>query len=152
MGMGKEGYAVLAPWPVAEDEDKILTRQAKFLRDSLKFFRAQMGKAKKGWNQASVLVIDSYPEWKVNTLKFMQELYDDGFPPDFMKQLKSWASGLPDKKLIKFTMQFASFTKKEVEDVGPVAMETSLPFDQCKTVQGAITYIKGQLGLKDNVD
>jgi len=31
-------------------------------------------------------------------------------------------------------------------------METSLPFDQYETVQGAMTYIKGQLGLEDGVD
>mmetsp|Transcript_20477 Transcript_20477/g.30765 ORF Transcript_20477/g.30765 Transcript_20477/m.30765 type:complete len:273 (+) Transcript_20477:220-1038(+) len=147
-GMGKDGYAVKAPWPVADDEDKILTRQAKFLRDSLKFFRAQAGKAKKGWNQVSVLVIDSYPDWKVNTLKFMQEQYDDGFPADFMKKLKSWTSGLPDKKLIKFTMQFASFTKKEVEDVGPTAMDLSLPFDQKSIIDESANYIKSQLNLE----
>jgi len=148
------GYVVVAKWPVANGEDKVLTRRARFLRDSLKTFRAQVGKAKKGWGKASILVTDSYPQWKVDTLLWMQEKYveGEGFPADFMKQLKTRCGSLPDKKLIKFTMQFASFTKKEVEDVGPVAMETSLPFDQYDTVQLALTYIKGQLGLKDDVD
>merc|ERR1712194_885609 len=45
--IGKEGLAVKAPWPVADEEDKLLTRQAKFLRDSLKKFRGIVGKAKK---------------------------------------------------------------------------------------------------------
>lgn len=147
--MGKEGYAVKAPWPVADEEDKLLTRQVKFLRDSLKNFRAQCGKAKKGWKDVSILVTDSYPEWKLNTLKWLQEKYDDGFPADLMKQLKSWTKNLPDKKLIKLTMQFASFTKKEVEDVGPTAMDLVLPFDQKSVLMGSEGYIKAQLNLNE---
>ena len=146
-GMDKEGYAVKAPWPVAGEEDKILTRQAKFLRDSLKSFRAQCGKAKKGWKEVSVLVTDSYPVWKLDTLKWMQEQYDNGFSPDFMKKLKEWTTALPDKKLIKFTMQFASFTKKEVEDVGPTAMDLVLPFDQKVIFVDSSNYLKSQLNL-----
>lgn len=148
-GIGKEGFAVKAPWPAAEEEDKLLTRQAKFLRDSLKHFRASHGKAKKGWTKASVLVTDSYPEWKLDALTWMQDKYDNGFPKDIMKQLKGYASKLPDKKLIKFTMQFVSFTKKEVEDVGPMAMDTTLPFDQQSIITGSAEYLKSQLNLKD---
>lgn len=147
--IGKEGYAVKAPWPVAGEEDKILSRQAKFLRDNLKSFRQQIGKAKKGWKKVSILVSDSYPEWKVNVLLMMQETYDNGFPADFMKQLKVWSKDLPDKKLIKNTMQFASFTKREVEDVGPVAMETSLPFDQQSIFDESAAYLKSQLNLEE---
>ncbi len=147
--MGKEGYAVKAPWPVADEEDKMLTRQAQFLRDSIKNFRTHSGKAKKGWKDVSILVTDSYPEWKLDTLKWMQDKYDDGFPTDFMKQLKSWASKLSDKKLIKFTMQFASFTKKEVEDVGPAAMDLTLPFDQKMVLCESENYIKVQLNLSE---
>ena len=149
--MGYDGYAVKAPWPTADEEDKLLSRQSKFLRDSVKNFRAQCGKAKKGWKEVSVLVTDSYPEWKVNTLKFMVEQYDDGFPKDFMKKLKMWTSDLPDKKQKGLTMQFASFTKKEVEEVGPAAMDESCPFDQVKVFDESRKYIKSQLGL-DNFD
>ena len=140
--VGKEGYAVKALWPVAGKEDKLLSRQAKFLRDNLKNFRQHAGKAKKGWTKSTILVTDSYPEWKVNVLLMMQEKYDNGFPADFMKQLKVWCKDLPDKKLIKNTMQFASFTKREVEDVGPVAMETSLPFDQKAILEQSTAYLK----------
>jgi leucyl-tRNA synthetase len=146
--MGKEGYAVKAPWPVADEEDKILTRQSKFLRDSLKNFRAQCGKAKKGWKEVSILVTDSYPDWKLSTLQWMQEKYNNGFPADFMQQLKKLTSELPDKKLIKFTMQFASFTKKEVEDVGPTAMDLVLPFDQKAVFEESTNYIKSQLKIE----
>lgn len=150
--LGKEGLAVKAPWPTVGEEDKMLTRQAKLLRDSLKNFRAQLGKAKKGANKSSILVTDSYPDWKVKALNWMQEKYDKdaGFPDTFMKDLKGWAGqNVSDKKLIKFTMQFVSFVKREVEDVGPAAMDTSLPFDQMETLKGSERYIKKQLGLEE---
>ena len=149
---GKEGLAVKAPWPVAGDEDKILTRQAKFLRDGLKKFRGQAGKAKKGWKSVSIVVSDSYPEWKVNTLKWMQEKYSEetGFPDTFMKDLKGWAGqNAGDKKLIKFIMQFAVFMKNETSEVGKVALDIQLPFDQAAVLEGSMRYIKSQLNIEE---
>eukprot|EP00553_Chaetoceros_curvisetus_P002774 CAMPEP_0204625676 /NCGR_PEP_ID=MMETSP0717-20131115/11390_1 /ASSEMBLY_ACC=CAM_ASM_000666 /TAXON_ID=230516 /ORGANISM="Chaetoceros curvisetus" /LENGTH=372 /DNA_ID=CAMNT_0051641435 /DNA_START=12 /DNA_END=1130 /DNA_ORIENTATION=+ len=147
--IGGKGYAVKALWPVAEEEDKLLSRRAKFLRDNLKSFRAMTGKAKKGWKECTILVTDSYPDWKVETLLWMQEKYDGGFPKDFMKQLKEKCKSVSDKKLIKFTMQFASFTKKEVEDVGPTVMETALPFDQVAILEESTAYLKSQLKIEN---
>merc|ERR1712086_941976 len=74
--LGKDGLAVRALWPVAGEEDKLLTRQAKFLRDSLKNFRTTSGKAKKGWKKATLLVAEGYPQWKVDALLWMQSAYD----------------------------------------------------------------------------
>ena len=149
--LGKEGLAVRAPWPEADEEDKILTRQAKFLRDSLKSFRTLAGKAKKGWTQASVLVSDSYPQWKIDTLNWMQEQYKDReFPASFMKDLKDWAGkSASDKKMIKFTMQFASFVKNEVQDVGPMAMDVQLPFDQKEILVEVQKYLQAQLVIPE---
>ena len=149
--IGKEGLAVKAPWPKLDEEDKLLTRQAKFLRDALKTFRAQHGKAKKGANTFTALVTDSYPEWKVAALLWMQEKYDgSNFPASFMKDLKGKAGDfVDDKKMVKLVMQFVSFVKKEVEDVGSPAMETSLPFDQMEILKGSERYIKQQLGIEE---
>lgn len=152
--LGKEGLAVKAAWPVADEEDKLLSRQAKFLRDGLKQFRGQAGKAKKGWKTASILVADDYPEWKINTLKHLQDLYSDdtGFPDTIKKDLKSWAgANVSDKKLIGATMQFASFMIDEALEVGKVALDTQLPFDQSAILAGSMQYIKAQLSI-DEVD
>lgn len=153
-GLGKEGLAVKAPWPIAGEEDKMLTRQAKFLSDALKRLRAQEGKAKKGSTKASILIIDSYPEVKTKALLWMQEQYnaESGFPSTMMKDLKAWtAQNVPDKKEIKFIMQFVSFVKGEVEDVGPSAMDTTLPFDQKEVLADSLAYLKKQL-MKDEID
>jgi len=148
--LGKEGLAVKAPWPKSDEEDKLLTRQAAFLRSSLKTFRAQAGKAKKGWKTAEILVTDSYPQWKVDVLLWMQQQFDGKvFPNSFMKDLKAWTSeNLTDKKLIKFAMQFASFIKKEVEDVGSMAMDINLPFDQKAILVASEQYVKSQLNIE----
>jgi len=149
----KEGLAVHAPWPTAGEEDKLLSRQAKFLRDSLKKFRATVGKAKKASTSASILVTNAYPEFKLNALKWLQEQYSEseagGFSKTIMKDLKTWASQNVDKKLLKDTMQFVSFIKGEVGDVGPVAMDLELPFDQCEILQGSMTYLKAQLNISE---
>lgn len=150
--LGKDGLAVKAFWPKATEEDKLLTRQAKFLRDSLKRFRGQAGKAKKGWKAASVVVGDVYPKWKIDTLQWMQGQYsaESGFPSTFMKDLKDWTSvNVPDKKMMKLVMQFASFMKNEALEVGDVAMDISLPFDQASIFENNIIYLKAQLNILD---
>jgi leucyl-tRNA synthetase len=148
-----DGFAVQASWPVAEEEDKILTRQAQLLRDSLKSFRTLAGKAKKGWQQVSILISDDYPQWKIDALVWMQEQYNkdgsSGFGESFMKDLKDWTTAsVTDKKMVKFTMQFVSFRKKEVEDVGITALDIRLPFDQSEIFSESLNYIQSQLSLE----
>jgi leucyl-tRNA synthetase len=150
--IGKEGLAVKASWPSADAEDKLLTRQAKFLRDALKKYRGNIGKAKKGWKSASILVTNSYPEWKVNVLEHMQEQYSDdtGLPTTFMKDMKKWSGqNVTDKRLIKDVMQFASFMRDESNEVGRVALDLELAFDQYAILEVSLTYLKSQLNIPE---
>jgi len=149
--LGREGLAVKTPWPVGGEEDKILTRQAQFMRDSLKKFRTQVGKTKKGWEKASILVSDVYPQWKIDTLTWMKDQYKDGgFPSTFMKDLKGWCgANISDKKMIKNVMQFVSFRKDEVGEVGAAAMDVHLPFDQKSIFAESMKYVKSQLGVDE---
>jgi len=150
--LGKEGFAVKASWPVVDEEDKLLTRQAKFLRDAIKRFRGTAGKARKGWTAASLLVTNEYPQWKIDVLKFMQEQYSDdsGFPSTFMKDMKTWSGkNITDKKMIKDVMQFGSFMKDEANEVGRIALDLDIPFDQYAILESSLTYVKAQLGIPD---
>ena len=83
----------------------------------------------------------------------MQSQYDaasGSFAPTFMKDLKDWsATNVTDKKQVKFVMQFVSFMKKEVEDVGETGMDTKCPFDQSGILKESIGYIKSQLNLEE---
>jgi leucyl-tRNA synthetase len=118
----------------------------------LKKFRGLAGKAKKGWQTASIIVADEYPQWKIDILLWMQGRFSEesGFPPTFMKDLKVWTGkNISDKKMIKFTMQFASFMKNEASEVGKVALDTQLPFDQDAILSGSMQYLKSQLNISE---
>ena len=150
--LGMEGLAVKAPWPIAEEENKILTRQATFLRKCLKKFRSQVGKAKK-LNVVSIVLADSYPQWKVDILLWMRGQYSEEtqrFPDSFVKDLKAWTNeNIRDKKMVKDAMQFASFMKGEVAEVGTVALDIQLPFDQTSVLKSSLDYICSQLEVED---
>ncbi|KAL7570499.1 hypothetical protein ACA910_004279 [Epithemia clementina (nom. ined.)] len=150
----KEGLAVKAPWPKAETEDKILTRQAMFLRSALKQFRTQAGKIKKGWSAVSIVYSDSYPQWKIDVLTWLQSQYKDGaFKPTLMKDIKDWTSQhFSDKKMIKLAMQFAAFVQTEVNDVGEAALDVQVPFDQQEALAENVNYIKSQLSGVTEID
>jgi leucyl-tRNA synthetase len=155
--MNKPGLAVKAPWPTpSAPEDKLLTRKASFIRDAIKQFRAQASKAKKGCNTATVLITDSYPQWKTDTLLWMQALFKDNnanFPNTFMADLKQWAtSSFSDKKMMKFVMQFASWMKREVSEVGDMAMDVNMPYDQKEILVANQRYIEAQLKLPNGVE
>jgi leucyl-tRNA synthetase len=122
------------------------------LRDAIKQFRTQHAKASKGSTAVSILISDNYPKWKIDTLLWMQEQFDAeaGFSNSFMKDVKAWTgTNISDKKMIKFTMQFASFVKKEVEDVGAAAMDIQLPYDQKSILSVSERYIKSQLNVTE---
>lgn len=148
--LGKEGLAVRAPWPTVGDEDVLLTKQAKFLRSALKNFRGQAGKAKKGWKAATILVAEDYPQWKVDALLWMQSKYNNGFSDSFMADLKDWTTNsVEDKKQVKNIMQFVSFMKREVDEVGEMGMDIKCTFDQLAILNESKAYIQSQLGMEE---
>lgn len=150
--IGECGLAVQAPWPKADEEDKILTRQAKFVRDSLRDFRTTAGRSKKAFSKGSILVSEAFPDWKVHVLLWMREQFklDTGFESTFGKDLKDWAAkNVADKKLLKNTMQFASFVKGEVIDVGVSAMDVQMPFDQKGLLEEMKEYIMKQVNVSE---
>merc|ERR1711957_75644 len=95
--LGKKGLAVHAPWPSVAEEDKLMSRQSKFLRDSVKSFR----------NSA--------------------------------------------KKMIKNVMQFASFMKREADEVGTAALELRMPYDQKAILVDSLQYINSQIGRDEPI-
>src|SRR5688500_13450490 len=75
---------------------------------------------------------------------------DTGFPATFMNDLKTYASEtIDDKKMTKLCMQFASFVKKEVEEVGAAAMDVQLPIDQKTVLYECVKYIQVQLDISE---
>jgi len=149
----KDTPAVYGPWPLADPEDKVLSRAYNFLKDTLKNFRSSKGKAKGKCSSAYVYVADQYPDWKISTLEFMQKSYSnagDQFDKAFMKDLKNFCGSSPDiKKQTKQIMQFAAWIKNEVSDRGSEAMDLSLPFNQKEVLEANLTYLKTSLDLTE---
>mmetsp|Transcript_17844 Transcript_17844/g.37088 ORF Transcript_17844/g.37088 Transcript_17844/m.37088 type:complete len:1082 (+) Transcript_17844:13-3258(+) len=148
--IGGEGFVVKALWPVLPDEDKLMTKQSTCLFKSLRQFRLTVQKSKKKVKKAVIMVVDSYPQWKVEALVWMNEniaSIDDS--KVFMGDLKKWTSKLEDKKNVKNVMQFVSFVRKEYMEIGAVAMEQTVPFDQLALFQGFTKYISSQLNLAE---
>jgi leucyl-tRNA synthetase len=142
----KPGFVVQAPYPTVPAEDKLMTRQSEFLCSCMKSWRQAITKAKVKPTDAVILVADEYPSWKNDALKWMHAQASGGkFPETFMADLKTWASSLPDKKMVSNVMQFVSFVKKEVEEVGLSAMDFTMPYDQSSILRDSMAYIK--LGL-----
>jgi len=141
---------VYGPWPAADPEDKVLSRAYLFFKDTLKNFRSTKGKTK-GKTTGTVYVADSYPEWKILTLRFMQAAYSNAgeqFDESFMKALQEFCESSPEnKKQTKQIMQFAAWIKKEVLDRGPEAMDVDLPFNQKEVLESNIQYLTASLDL-----
>ena len=74
--LGKEGLIVTAPFPGGEGdgEDKLLTRESQFLFANLKSFRQTTGKSKKKVAEAYIIVPEAYPDWKVESLKWLHKI------------------------------------------------------------------------------
>jgi len=154
LGKG-ERMAVGGRWPEPKAEvDKILARAYGFFKTTLKNFRNSKGKAKGKPTKAFVYVVDQYPEWKVATLKFMQEVYEEVGGGEFagvlMKRLKPFCTQNPDlKKMTKQVMQFAAWIRDEIKDRGQEAMDMSLPFNQTEVLQSNLDYLKKSICLED---
>ena len=118
----------------------------------LKTFRQSVTKSKKKVVSCAIMTVDTYSEWKVDSLKRLHATYEaEGrtFKDSFRSDLKVWAASLPDKKNMKNIMQFLAFVKKEVGDVGASAMDFTSPFDQKATFERSRKYVASQLGIEE---
>jgi hypothetical protein len=64
--------------------------------------------------------------------------------------MKKWSGqNVTDKRLIKDVMQFASFMRDESNEVGRVALDLELAFDQYAILEVSLTYLKSQLNIPE---
>jgi len=147
--LGNTTFIVKEKYPDFAAEDKVLSRKTKFLMSTLKSARQTVSKAKAKPTEAWFVVVDEYSQWRKEALIWMHGQHSDGaFTSTFMADLKKWVGTLEDKKNVKNVMQFASFVKKEVEDVGESAMELTMPYDQKEILSESKKYIQAQLNLE----
>mmetsp|Transcript_96334 Transcript_96334/g.220889 ORF Transcript_96334/g.220889 Transcript_96334/m.220889 type:complete len:533 (+) Transcript_96334:1805-3403(+) len=166
-----EGNVVKQLWPVpSKDEDLVMQRKYKILRDALADFRSQKDKAggggKKGKQttpaekptHAVIYVAAAYKEWQQTVLSELQKVplvenEDGSLQPEDKGFLKAFGQldaikGIP-KEFGKKVMPFASFVvQTEVKARGRDALELSLPFDEASMLTEVVDVIKKQLDLQ----
>ena len=158
----REGSVLRAGWPRCAAEDALVAQKQAFLLKAVQTFRrkaAKKGKkgkapagAKAGPASAAILVTNVWPQWKQLVLARLREVYAENggaFPETFSKDFKAFAmdeaNGIKPK--MKFAMQFASFIKGTVAEVGPSAMNAEMAFDQAEFLRDHADYIAKQLEL-----
>ncbi|XP_074263080.1 leucine--tRNA ligase, cytoplasmic-like [Silene latifolia] len=159
----KEGFVIKAGWPSADPPDLTLKSAHKYLLDFIVLLRKnlqkQVNKKKIGGPdgvRVLIYVNENYEAWKVECLKILQSKFNSEtrrFAPDNeiitaleqSEMLK--ASGF--KQVQKLCMPFMRYKKDETRLLGPVALESRLPFRELEVLSENKGLIKKQLGFAD---
>ncbi|KAI1715217.1 tRNA synthetases class I (I, l, M and v) domain-containing protein [Ditylenchus destructor] len=157
--LGKQSLIVTERWPVAKPTDLVLAKETDFLNRSIREFRLRKEgflypKKKKGAPQepinaasieATVYIANRYPEWKIEVMRALKELYESN------------GEKFPDTKTVsarvmkigKEAMPFAKteMTKFEQEGSGKFQVHETLEFDQKTVLENVQDYLLATLQL-----
>ncbi|KAG5179721.1 leucyl-tRNA synthetase [Tribonema minus] len=150
--LGKTGSVLRAGWPAAGAVDVWTSSAFLFLQKSLRNFRNTVGKSKTPPTKGQVLVAMEYPQWKKETLLYLQSVpktESGAFPDDFMAGLRAFAAQKNfDKKQQQGLMQFAAFVRAQYDEAGPSALDVTLPYDQRAVLEENLEYARSALALE----
>ena len=145
-------------WPLNPIVDLSLSRAFLFLQKTARSLRLDVlkeaKKSKQTLNEAYVYVTPRYPPWKSKTLDFMRNRTMASskkklLPKKDMLHILKTDPDSPcqkeDPKQTKFIMQFASFMFDYADEIGPDALDDTLPFDQMAVLQESQTYLENGL-------
>lgn len=138
-------------WPEELPVDKGVSRAFNFLRKASRTLRLDVIKDSKNKpvSNAYIYVASTYPDWKQATLAFMREKW----PMEkkaLLGALKNDPNG--DKKKTKDIMQFAAFMYDYANEIGPDALEETLPFDQCQVLNDSKDYLQNSLNPQGKIE
>jgi len=158
--IGKEGLIVNAKWPATDPVDEILVKELDFLNKSVHEFRIRKEnkfhpkKSKKEIHEsviepkakATIYVNEQHPEWKIQILKVIKELYDmnNGVFPDN----RTIAQYL--KEFGKEAMPFVQTVRQKYEDgkKSEFRVEETWEFNQRKVFESMRDYLLTTLQLE----
>jgi len=148
--LGNSGSVLRATWPETQPVDPRSARELQFLLKSVKHLRGIASKEKvKNPKRVHIYIADQYTDWKVDTLKQMQTLWNPSTrslpeKKQLLSALTSWVAedASRNKKLV---MQFASFMADEAKQVGFSALETEILVDQRAILEESREYISKHL-------
>eukprot|EP00794_Sanderia_malayensis_P007562 gene7562-8400_t len=163
--LGKESSIMKACWPIAGDVNEGILKSSQYLMDCAREFRLRLknmiavqekGKKKsteplKKPTQGVVYIAKAYPTWQHKTLVTLKQLYDEnqGDFPDNKQIMGALKKENFDKKYTKKLMPFVQFVKRQVELVGPSAMDLTVDFDEHEILMENLAYLMKAVELED---
>ncbi|KHN75603.1 Leucine--tRNA ligase [Toxocara canis] len=152
---------VCESWPVTKPADEIIAKEAEFMDDAIKEFRARLKNytnPKKKSNsvadgppsEAIIYVAKEYPSWQREVLSILNDLYREGngeLPEN--KQISQRLLAVDSlKKVAKKTMPFVQMIKQNLVLHGPSALDMACRFDQAEVLAENKDYILSSLDLE----
>lgn len=168
----KDGFAVRAGWPSADPPDLTLKAANTYLQNSMALIRdlykKQVQGSKKGNKKGAS--VTSPAESNLKCLIYVNEQYE-GWQEECLRILQSKFNGrnrtfAPDKEIIealrdssvgqaadfrqvqKRCMPFLKFKKDKAIELGPEALDLTLPFGEIEVLQENLGRIKRTVGLE----
>jgi len=146
--LGNASSVLKGGWPsVSGAPDKLMSQEATFLRKAASDLRVACAKEKKK-TKAYVYVADTYNDWKVAALEFLQGLVAANGGKLLAKKdavaavKKDFFVSKPEfKKQTKNVMQFAAYMLDEAAELGPDALAPTVAIDQKGVLQQNMAYL-----------
>lgn len=168
--LGNKTSILKTGWPSTGSVDEDLVTSSCYLMDTAHEFRNRYknfisAKTKGGKkapkdappaeipevNKATIFVAKTFPQWQqiiLDTLKAMYSENNNSFPADNKLILNQLTGKEELKKYMKKVMPFVAFLKDQTNKKGPSALNTAIDFDEYKTLETNLTYLRETLKLK----
>ncbi|GBG27535.1 Leucine--tRNA ligase, cytoplasmic [Hondaea fermentalgiana] len=163
--LGKSSFVVKELWPTVEKPDVGFVRSVEYMGSTIRNVRVKAEKevkqrkkknaanANEPIRKVQIVVNDKYPAYQEAVFKFLASKYDAetrSFPDDIMKQLKD-ACKTDDllKKNMKDVMKTAAQTMMSAQELGPQALELSVPYDQRAVLEENREYVTSAMDMDE---
>uniref|UniRef100_F1KSE2 leucine--tRNA ligase n=1 Tax=Ascaris suum TaxID=6253 RepID=F1KSE2_ASCSU len=159
--LGKNSFIVCEKWPLADPANDTIAKEAEFMDDAIREFRARLKNhtnLKKKNNslvngpptEAVIYIAKEYPSWQHEVLSILNKLYKEGngILPENKEISQRILSVDSLKKVAKKTMPFVQMIKQNLALHGPSALDMACRFDQVEVLTENMDYILSSLDLE----
>uniref|UniRef100_A0A915C2C9 leucine--tRNA ligase n=1 Tax=Parascaris univalens TaxID=6257 RepID=A0A915C2C9_PARUN len=159
--LGKNNFIVCEKWPLADPANDTIAKEAEFMDDAIREFRARLKNhtnLKKKNNllvggpptEAVIYIAKEYPSWQREVLSVLDKLYKEGngILPENKEISQRLLSVDSLKKVAKKTMPFVQTIKQNLALHGPSALDMACRFDQVEVITENMDYILSSLDLE----
>ncbi|VDN53772.1 unnamed protein product [Dracunculus medinensis] len=154
----KDSLIVCEQWPVAAPVDELVVKEAEFIDDAIKDFRARLKNYMKKRSSAEgtlpseavIYIAHEYLGWQRQVLLILGDMYEKcgGLLPDNKLVSRQLLSDDSLKKVSKKVMPFVQVIRENLNIHGVSALDTACRFDQAEVLRENSEYILACLELE----